>query len=106
MKMTPTINEKNQVHLGFEMEEEDYCNYCSITKLTNENVVIFNFCDNSGVDENITYCKPCAAILRGDMNIKTGESNGISMCYMCKMPKDECKCNAKQIDYKTRKKLI
>ena len=102
--MTPTINEKNQVRLGFDIEDTDFCNYCNL-KLTNQNVVIFNFCSND-VDDTITYCKPCAAILRGDMNIKTGESNGISMCYMCKMPKDECKCNAKQIDYKTRKKLI
>jgi hypothetical protein len=102
--MTPTINEENQVRLGFDIEDGiDFCNYCNIT-LTNENVVIFNFCSND-VDDTIIYCKPCAAILRGDMNIKTGESNGITMCYMCKISQDECKCNAKKIDYNLRKTL-
>ena len=111
LKQKPTINEKNQVHIGYEMEEEDYCNYCNI-KLTNQNVVIFNFCwlptgneASDETDEAIIYCKPCSAILRKDMNLRTGESNGIIMCYMCSMPKEECKCNARKIDYNIRKKL-
>ena len=109
LKHKPTINEKNQVHIGYEMEEDDYCNYCNI-QVTNLNVVIFNFCwfdaDNSNeTDETIIYCKPCSAILRRDMNLRTGESQGIIMCYMCSMPKEECKCNARKIDYNIRKKL-
>ena len=104
MKQTPTVNENNEVRIGFEMEDEDYCNYCNI-KLTNHNVVIFNFCSDD-TDDTITYCKACAASLRSYINLKTGESNGIIMCYMCSLPKDECTCKANKINYNLRKKLI
>ena len=103
LKHKPTINEKNQVHIGYEMEEEDYCNYCNI-QVTNQTVEIFNFCSNE-TDETIIYCKPCSAILRRDMNLRTGHANNISMCVMCGIPKNDCKCNAKKIDYNIRKKL-
>ena len=103
LKQKPTINEKNQVHIGYEMEEEDYCNYCNI-QVTNQTVEIFNFCSNE-TDETIIYCKPCSAILRRDMNLRTGQANGITMCFMCGIPKKQCKCNAKKIDYNLRKKL-
>ena len=104
MKHKPTINEKNEVRIGYEMEEEDYCNYCNM-KLTDQNVVIFNYCSNE-TDETILYCKPCSAIFRRDMNLRTGHANGIVMCYMCSIPKNQCKCNAKKINLKLRKKLI
>ena len=103
MKHKPTINEKNEIRIGYEMEEEDYCNYCNI-KLTNHNVEIYNFCSDE-TDETILYCKPCSALLRKEMNLRTGEANGISMCYMCGIPKKECRCNAKKIDLKLRKEL-
>ena len=103
LKQKPTINEKNQVHIGYEMEEEDYCNYCNI-KLTDQNVVIFNYCSNE-TDETILYCKPCSAIFRRDMNLRTGYANGIAMCVMCSIPKKQCKCNAKKMDLKLRKEL-
>ena len=104
MKHKPTITEKNEVRIGYEMEEDDFCNYCNI-KLTDQNVVIFNYCSNE-TDETIIYCKPCSAILRRDMNLRTGNANGITMCFYCAIPKKQCKCNAKKMDLKLRKKLI
>ena len=104
LKQTPSINKKNQVRIGYEMEDDDFCNYCNI-KLTDQNVVIFNYCSNE-TDETIIYCKPCSAILRRDMNLRTGYANGIAMCVMCSIPTKQCKCNAKKMDLKLRKKLI
>ena len=103
MKHKPTITEKNEVRIGYEMEDDDFCNYCNI-KLTDQNVVIFNYCSNE-TDETIIYCKPCSAILRRDMNLRTGQANGIPMCFFCSIPKKQCKCNAKKIDLKLRKEL-
>ena len=104
LKHKPTITEKNEVRIGYEMEEDDFCNYCNI-KLTNHSVCIMNMCSDE-TDETILYCKPCLAIFRRDMNLRTGHANGITMCVMCGIPKKECKCNAKKMDLKLRKKLI
>mgnify|MGYP001591802573 FL=1 len=103
LKQTPTVNKKNQVRIGYEMEDTDFCNYCNI-KLTNHNVCIMNMCSDE-TDETLLYCKPCLAIFRRDMNLRTGHANGITMCVMCGIPKNECKCNAKKISYNLRKKM-
>jgi len=91
LKTIPSVNSKNELHLEHEIEDDDFCNYCNL-KLTGQNSVVFNFCSND-YDHTITYCKPCGLILTTDMNIKTGEANGIFVCHLCGLPKKkECKC--------------
>jgi hypothetical protein len=86
------------------LDENDFCLYCN-NQLTEQNEAIFEIISDDYSDIKI-YCKPCAAIFLRDMNLRVAEENGLKgICFTCGTPNKECKCNAKTIDYKLRKKL-
>ena len=90
-------------HIEYELSDDEQCLYCHCV-LTPENTCVFDVTSNDYEDSK-PFCKICTTALLRDMNRTIADGTGIELCFNCAVPHKYCKCSAKKIDRKLRRKM-
>ena len=103
MLKSDIVEESGVYRVQHQLDDDELCLYCNCV-LTPENTCVFEITSNDYEDSK-PFCKICATVLLQDMNRTIADSNGIELCFNCAVPHKMCKCSAKKIDRKLRRKM-
>lgn len=103
MLKSDIVEESGVYRVQHQLDDEEQCLYCHCL-LTPENACVLEITSNDYEDSK-AFCKICTTVLLRNMNKTIADGNGIEVCFNCAVPHKYCKCSAKKIDRKLRRKM-